>query len=87
LLSLQDVERKHRKTILPVVSAFISASTNPSPDIAVSIVEEAFQASGLAAEECDVLKVAMELRQASRATSEGWVMKARQLCDELEKRE
>ena len=86
LLSLPEVEKKHRKTLLPIVTAFISAHSNPS-DIASSIIDEAFQASGTESDEREAVRIAMELRLGSRMMSEGGVIKAKQLNDELEKRE
>jgi len=87
LLSLPEVEKRHRKTLLPIVTAFSSSSSNRSSEIAASIVEEALKASSLAQDEKDVLVAALTVRLGSRAMDEGGVIKPKQLCDELEKRE
>lgn len=87
LMPLAQVEARHRKAILPLLSACVSAASHPSSDLAKGLVGDAMCASTLDADEKDVLRVAMEIRQSSRLASEGAIVDARKLRAELEKRE
>ena len=86
-MTLPQVETRHRKSILPLLSACSVAVSNPSSDLAKGLVDDAMYASPLGTDEKDVIRVAMELRQSSRIASEGAVVDARKLRGELEKRE
>ena len=80
VLSLRQLETRHRKTLLPIVSRLISTDTvEQDGDVSSS--------SHLIADELDVLKVAVDLRMNNRRASEGDVPTAKKLSTEFERRE
>ena len=86
LLTLPQIEARHRKTLLPLYTSLLSASTHPSSDIRSSLVQDASTSSRLTQEETGVIRVALELRGGCRSI-EGDVVHAKRLSEELEKRE
>ncbi|WWC92137.1 uncharacterized protein L201_007091 [Kwoniella dendrophila CBS 6074] len=75
LLSLPQIEHKHRKVILPILTSSASSSISSSTEKLSDI-------------EMNVIKFALELRLSSRqAIDDGIIPTPKKLIDELEKRE
>ena len=89
LLSLPDIESRHRTRLSPLLSAL--ASCNPagvSAEVQEAVTEEAIELSGVKRDELDVMKVGVELRVGSRSLSEGeGIISLKRLTEDLERRE
>jgi hypothetical protein len=83
LLSLADIEHRHRKVFAPLIGVLTSAHTK---DVREAKLQEA--TVGMKAHEAQVLTAAVGLRQGCRQVVEGdGIVNPRKLVEELERRE
>jgi len=89
LLSLPQIEARHRKTLRPILSAVISSTTpGTTGEVQRTLLEDDALDSRLTAEELGVLRVGIELRTGCRkAVDGGTAISSRRLGEELERRE
>lgn len=88
LLTLPQIEYRHRKTLAPLIRSLLTTkSTESSHEVRRDILAEAVRSGVIAKDEVDVLEASLDLRTKSRAASEGAAMVAKAWTDELEKRE
>ncbi|KAK4688273.1 hypothetical protein P7C73_g1833, partial [Tremellales sp. Uapishka_1] len=85
LLSLSQIEYRHRKVLTPVISAILSAETAKT-STHNELLDQAVASSGLHRDEARVIKMATSLRVHCRAAEEGSVP-LRKLSEEFERRE
>jgi hypothetical protein len=83
LLSLTEIEQRHRRSIAPLIHALTSVQTQ---EARLAKTEDASKA--LQADEVSVITAALSLRRGCRAVEEGdGLVHPRKLIEELEKRE
>lgn len=89
LLSLKQLERRHRTILRGLMSAISSCTNSTSlPEVKQALLDEAVEQSGLQEDEVAIIKVSVEMRAGSRRATEsvnGWDIT--QWAGELEKRE
>lgn len=86
LLSLAQIEQRHRKSLAPIYTALVNAYSSGSAldSLALNTIIDQVKISR---EEGEAIKVAIELRVFSRAASDGAVIGVKQLTEEFERRE
>lgn len=86
LLTLPLIEQRHRRILLPLLSAITDGTS--SPQVKQARVEEATLSSGLDMEECKIVETCIHLRMSSRVIADGTgVVAARKLAEGFERRE
>lgn len=87
LLTLPELETRHRKVLQPLISTLVSVpSSGYAPGVQQSLLDEATHTAGLASDEVGVIKTGIELRMGSRRAEEEAV-NAKKLSEEFERRE
>jgi hypothetical protein len=89
LLSLKQIDTRHRKTLLPILTKILSllskeASTEPTLREDMSDV---MKDSELSFEEDRVFQIGIELRMNSRLVQDGATLNATRIGEEFERRE
>lgn len=89
LLSLKQLENRHRRVLRQLMTTMMSGMVSTSlPEVKRALLDEAIEASGLGKDEVGVMTVAIELRAGCRKGVESGVgIDLKQVMQDLERRE
>ena len=89
LISLKQLETRHRRTLRQLMTAMMNDMTSTSlPEVKRALLDEAVESSGLEKDEVGIMRFAIEMRGGSRSAVEsGSGIDVGKVMKDLERRE